>query len=92
MDLNFCTDSEFKVMQVRNFNELYIETKVKPSKADSLPETLYKASVTAQSYSDALYQSVNSKPNLILNRHHKSLKSSIKSSSSSSSKLESIPH
>ena len=87
MDLNVCTDSEFKVIQVHNFIESYIETKVKPAKTDSLAETPYKAPITAQSYSDPLHQSVNSKPDLILNCHHKSLKSLIKSSSSSSSKL-----
>ena len=77
---------------MRNCIESYIETKVKPAKADSLPETPHKASVAAQSYSDSLHQSVNRKQNLILDRNHKSSKSSSKSSSSSSSKLESIPH
>ena len=93
IDLNVCTNSEFKVIQVRNCIELHIETKVKSAKADSLPETPYKASVTAQPYhSDPLHQSVNRKQNLIQNRNHKGSKSSSKSYSNSSSKLESVPH
>ena len=56
MDLKVCANSEFKVMQVRNCIESYIETKVKPSKADSLPETPDKSSIAAQSYhSDPLH-------------------------------------
>ena len=56
MDLKVCANSEFKVMQVRNCIESYIETKVKPSEADSLPETPDKSSIAAQSYqSDPLH-------------------------------------
>ena len=78
---------------MRNCIESYIETKVKPAKADSLPQTPRRTSVAAQSYhSDPLHQSVNRKQNLILDRNHKGSKSSSKSSSNSSSKLESIPH
>ena len=92
-DLKICTNSEFKIIQVRNCIKSYIETKVKPAKADSLPQTPRKASVAAQSCrSDPLHQSINRKQNLILGRNHKSSKSSSKSSSSSSSKFESIPH
>ena len=57
-DLKICTNSEFKVMQVHNCIESYTETKFKPAKADSLPQTPHKASVAAQSYSDPLHQSV----------------------------------
>ena len=72
MDLKICTNSEFKVVQVRNFTESYIETNVKPAKADSLPQTLHKAFVAIQSYhSDPLQQSFNRKQNLILDRCHK---------------------
>ena len=93
MDLKVFTNSEFKVIQVRNCIESYIETKFKPAKADNLPETPHKASVAEKScHSDSLQQSVNGKQNLILDRNRKSSKSSSKSSSSSSSKLESIPH
>ena len=93
MDLKVCTNSELKVIQVRNCIESYIETKVKPAKTDSLPETPHKASVAAQSYHcDPLHQSVNRKQDLILDRNHKSSKSSSKSSSSSNSKLEFKPH
>ena len=92
-DLKICTNSKFEVMQVCNCIESYIETKVKPAKADGLPQAPHKTSVAAQSYhSDPLHQSANRKQNLILDRNHKSSKSSSKSSSSSSSKLESIPH
>ena len=34
-NLKICTNSEFKVTQVRNCLESYIETKVKPAKAHS---------------------------------------------------------
>lgn len=47
-------------MQVRNCIELYLETKTKPAKADSLPKTSQKASVAIKSYqNDSLHQSVN---------------------------------
>ena len=93
MVLKVCTNSEFKVIKVRNCIESYTETNVKPAKADSSPETLHKASVAVQSYhSDSLHQSLNRKQNFVLDRNHKSSKSSSKSSSSSSSKLESIPY
>ena len=42
--------SVFKVIQVRNCIESYTETKIKPAKADILPQTPYKASAAAQSY------------------------------------------
>ena len=75
-DLKICRNSQLKVIQVHNCIESYIKTKVKPAKADSLPETPHKASVTAQSnHSDLLHQSVNRKQNLILDRNHKSSKS-----------------
>ena len=78
---------------MHNCIESYIETKIIPAKADSLPETPHKASAAVQSYhSDPLHQSLNRKQSLILNRNHKSSKSSSKSSSSSSSKLKFILH
>ena len=73
-------------MQVRNCIELYLETKVKPAKADSLPKTSQKASVAIKSYqNDPLHQSVNRNQNLILDCNYKSLKSSSKPSSQISS-------
>ena len=61
-DLKICTNSEFEVIEVRNCIESYIETKVKPAKADSLPQAPHKSSIAAQSYhSDPLHQSVNRK-------------------------------
>ena len=38
-DLKIYANSEFKVIQECNCIELYIETKLKPAKADSLPQT-----------------------------------------------------
>ena len=78
---------------MRNAIDSYIDNKVKPAKADSLPKTRHKASVAARlHHSNPLHQSVYRKQNLILDRNHENSKSSSKSSSSNSSKLESIPH
>ena len=49
-DLKIFTNSDFKVIQVRNCIESYTETEIKPAKADILPQTPYKASAAAQSY------------------------------------------
>ena len=71
-NLKICTNSEFKVIQVRNCIESYIETEVKLANADSLPQAPYKVSVAAQSYhSDPLHQSIKRKQNLILDRNRK---------------------
>ena len=49
-DLKIFTNSDFKVIQVCNCIESYTEIKIKPAKADILPQTPHKASAAAQSY------------------------------------------
>ena len=60
-DLKIWTNSEFKVIQVRNCTE---KTKIKPARPDNLPQTPHKASVKDQNHTIVtLYisQSIESK-------------------------------
>ena len=84
-DLNLCTNSEFKLIQLRNCIESYVETKIKSTKSDSLPKTPYSAILPVKSsYSEPLHHSFIQKQNIMSNRSHKSSKSSSKSSSKKS--------
>ena len=49
-DLKIFLNSDFKVIQVHNCIESYTETKIKPARADILPQTPHKVSAAAQSY------------------------------------------
>ena len=46
-DLKILTNSEFKVIQLRNCIE---KTKIKPARPDNLPQTTHKASVKHQNH------------------------------------------